>query len=201
MKKILIIVFLLLSSCGCSRYNELNKLAIIKTIGLEFYNNEYTLYADIIDEISENNNIKTYLLIKKNSDVKKLFDDIKIEINKKIHLSHIDLIILSPTLNNNNYNELINFVINNNDFRTDFLVAFSDNIKDLIEKTEYDEIIDTIITNKDKKIANTSFLKLMQNYLNNKSFIAPMITYDNKLTFKYNLKYYNSKIERINNDK
>ncbi len=200
MKKIIIIVIILFIT-GCTTYNELNNLAIIKSIGIEVKDNKYTLYAQIIDEIDKNNNPKTQIIMEEGDNIQELFQNIKIHINKEIYLAHIDLLILNK-IDNTILNNIINYFLNNQSFRNDFLTILSDNINDILEKTKYDEIEKIITTNKDtKKIIKISFEEIIQNYLDKKEFSLSKINYQNKINFEGNYKFLNNKLERINNEK
>ena len=140
MKKILIIIFTIfftIFTTGCKHYTELNDLAIIKSIGITYSNNEYTLYAEIIDEVNEDKLPETKIISEKNKNIKELFNNIKLLVNKEIYLSHIDLLIISETLNNDNYQEIIDYFLNNNDFRNDFLCVFSEKIEDVLKNSKY----------------------------------------------------------------
>lgn len=197
MKKILLILFFLLT--GCTKYTDLKDLTIIKSIGIE-YNDKYTIYAQIYDEIKKDIEPKTKVVITDGSTIKELFDNLKKKVNKEIFLSHIDLLILNTNIKDKNYSEIIDYFITNNEFRNDFLVILSDDINTLLKDTKYDEIEDFIKANGNiKNIINLSFEKLANNYLENNPFIITKIEYDNY--FRYQNYYFNNhKLERIFNE-
>lgn len=200
MKKILIILLLFLLT-GCTKYNDLNDLAIIKSIGISF-DNEYTLYAEIIDDIDKDNIPKTKVINTKNKKIEKTFDNIKLLVNKEIYLSHIDLIILDPNLKDDNYQEIINYFLKNKEFRNDFLVVFSNEIENVLKNSKYDEIEELIKTNKESKdVINITFEQVIKDYLDKQKFKASLINYKNQITFIDNLEYFHNQIERINNEK
>ena len=197
MKKIFIIILFLLLITGCTKYHDLRDLAIIKTIGIT-YDNSYTIYAHIIDEIDENNNPKMKIIESNSRNIKEAFDDIKNKINKEIFLSHIDLIIFNEQLNNDNYQEIINYFLSNKEFRNDYFVIFSNDIKKLLENTQYDEVEEMLKSNKEsKKIISTSFEEIIKNYLNNKTFSLSKLIFDNEIIYLGNYRFKNNKLERI----
>ena len=111
-------------------------------------------------------------------------------VNKKIYLSHIDLIILNPNLNSKNISEIINYFLENKDFRNDFLCVYSSNIKEILENSKYDEIEEIISNNKDKKeIINITFEEIIQKYLDNKTFTLSNISYDEEIKFTKNITF------------
>ena len=199
MKKYLLLIILFLT--GCTKYNDLNELAIIKSIGIS-HNEEYTLFAEIIDEIDKDNNPITKVIETKDKDLNKLFNNIKLLVNKEIYFSHIDLLILDINLNNNDYQKIINYFLEHHEFRNDFLCVLSKDIKNVLENTKYDEIEDLITTNKESKnIIKISFEEIMKNYLDKQVFTISEVSYNEKIVFNGNYKYHNNKLERITNEK
>lgn len=149
MKKIFFLITILFFT-GCTKYNDLNELAIIKSIGIS-HNNEYTLYAEIIEEIDKDNNPKMKVIETTSNNIDELFNNIKLLVNKEIYFSHIDLILLDFNLDQKDYQELIHYFLNHNEFRNDFLCVLSKDIKNVLENSEYDEIEELITTNKESK--------------------------------------------------
>jgi len=194
MKKILILLILLLT--GCNKYTELNELAIIKSIGIEKKDN-YTLYAEIITDIKDNEPI-TEIIKVTDSNINNLFNKIKLQVNKEIYFSHIDLIILDFNLKNNDYDNLIKYFLNHHEFRNDFLTILSSDMKNVLDNSQYDEIENLIITNKESKtIIKKTFEKLMQEYLDNKEFTLSNITYQDKVMFNGNYQYKDNELKEI----
>lgn len=186
MKKILILIIILFIT-GCS-YTELNNLSIINSIGIEKRNNEYIMYANIIDSIKEKNDIKTTTLTIKSNNINNLFQELINKSNKKIHYSHLNLLILDNNLNNNDLSALFNYFLNNNNFRNDFSVIGSDNINNLLEKTKYNEINTFIKNNNNSNFIKIDIESIIKNYLDNKYFFISFIEYNNNLNYLNNRK-------------
>ena len=194
MKKLLILLILLLT--GCHKYTELNELAIIKSIGIE-KKEDYTLYALIITDIKDNEPITEIIKVSDNN-LNDLFNKIKLQVNKEIYFSHIDLIILDFNLNNNDYDNLIKYFLNHHEFRNDFLTILSSDMKNVLDNSQYDEIENLIITNKESKtVIKKTFEKLMQEYLDNKEFTLSNITYQDKIMFDGNYQYKDNELKEI----
>ena len=194
MKKLLILLILLLT--GCNKYTELNELAIIKSIGIE-KKEDYTLYALIITDIKDNEPVTEIIKVTDNN-LNDLFNKIKLQVNKEIYFSHIDLIILDFNLNNNDYDNLIKYFLNHHEFRNDFLTILSSDMKNVLDNSQYDEIENLIITNKESKtVIKKTFEKLMQEYLDNKEFTLSNITYQDKIMFDGNYQYKDNELKEI----
>ena len=182
---------------GCSNYNELDNLTIIKSIGIS-YQEKYTLYAEIIDEIDKNNIPKTKIISVESDNISELFQEIEKKVNKEIFFSHIDLILFDFTLKNNNYKEIIQFFLNNSEFRNDFYTIFTEDIQNILQNTKYDEIEKLIQT---KEVPKISFEEIISQYINNQEFTLPKITLDKEINFEGIYHYKNNQYERIKNEK
>ena len=98
MKKILILILLFMLT-GCSSYIELNDLAIINTLGLEKVNDNYKLYASIVnikDEEALEPEIETYEI--EGNSLNQIVDNLSLTLNKKIYMSHLNLLIINDTI-------------------------------------------------------------------------------------------------------
>ena len=187
MKRVLLILIIFIT--GCSKYNDLNELIIIKSISIS-YNQKYYINAQIIKSIDENNNPKMKIIESSGNTISESFDNLKKLINKKTYLSHIDLMVLNKNLTNNNYDEIINYFIQNNDFRNDFYCIFSTDPKLLLEKTGYDEIEIFLKTSeKNQKITIKIFDDVIKEFIDNSEITLPDITYHNEILYKNNYKY------------
>lgn len=200
MKKIiLIILFLCLTGCD---YIELNDLSIIKSIGIDYQDNEYILYAEIIDDINKENIPTTKIITAKDQSIKDCFQKLIVLSNKTIHYSHIDLLILSTNLSNDNLKETFNYFLENKSFRNDFMTIASNEIENLINNSEFDEIEELIENNQHKELINIDIEEVIKKYLDNQCFTLSLLVYeDDNVTYKYNVKYANNKVERIDYEK
>ena len=200
MKKIILLIILIFMT-SCTKFSDLKNISIIKSIGID-YDNEYIIYAQIYDEIEKNSVPKTKNIIARDKDIINAFKSIKQLSNKEIFFSHIDLLILSTKLKDNNYQEIINYFIQDNNFRNDFLCIFSDNIKNLIDNTKYNEIEDMFKSNIDiKRTLNITFNELANNYLENNEIKLSKVSYDKNKLILSNYRFKNNIIERISNEK
>lgn len=196
MKKIIFIICILLCS-GCD-YIELNNLSIIKNIGITLEDNEYILYASILDEINEENIPSVKVISIKKETIKECFQELIIRSPKNIYYSHIDLLILGNNLKDNNLEEIFQYFLKNNKFRNDFLTISSSNVEKLIKNTKYNEIEEMIKNNAYSKIIKIDIEEVIKDYLDNNKITLSLFTYDeNNLLYKYNIKYQNNQIERI----
>lgn len=192
MKKIFLLLIILLLT-GCTKYNDLNELAIIKSIGIS-HSDKYTLYAEIIEEIDKDNNPKMKVIETESDKIEDLFNNIKLLVNKEIFFAHIDLILLDFNLEKDDFQDLINYFLKHNEFRNDFLCVLSKDIKMVLENSKYDEIEELITTNKESKnIIKISFEEIIKDILDKSEFSLSEVTYKDEITFNGNYLYQNGR--------
>ena len=201
MKKIFLIILIPLFLTGCNSYIELNDLGIINKIGIEKENNNYKLYASIIKNTDENKiENEIYSVTAKN--IPDLIENLALTLNKKIYLSHLDLLIINHSIKTNELKELITFFLNNNDTHNSFLIINTDNIQDLIANTEFKEVnnLIEINTNETSKSIKTTMFDIATNYYLNKPIYIQNIGYNNHIYLNGFTKLYNNKQEIIDNN-
>ena len=93
MKKIIILLIVLLIFLGYTPYNELNSLAVVDTLGIDFTDNKYYLYLNII-----NDDNKVYKVT--GDSLGEVFLKARNIDNKKTYYKHLEVVIFNTnTLN------------------------------------------------------------------------------------------------------
>lgn len=185
MKKIILIILILFLITGCSSYIELNDLAIIDIIAIQKNNNNYKLSISYIEEIDKDSlTPKTKIIEKESSNIFLAFDELKLNINKKIYLSHLNMLIIDNSIKTKEIDEIINYFLNNQDSREDFLVIYSDEIENIMQNSKFQEINDLVKINyqETSKVIYTTMYDLIKNYYNNKSFYLTKVNYDQNIS-------------------
>ena len=180
MKKILILILLFMLT-GCSSYIELNDLAIINTLGLEKVNDNYKLYASIVnikEEESLEPEIETYEI--EGNSLNQIVDNLSLTLNKKIYMSHLNLLIINDTIKTQELDEIINFFINNNETREDFLVINTNNLESVIKNSKFQQINDLVenSSRETSKTIYTTMYDVIKNYYDKESIYLPYIASD-----------------------
>ena len=202
MKKLIILIIILLLT-GCNSYIELNDLGIIQIIGLEKQNNNYILTTSIIENIDKDNNITYSIYNIEGNNIPELFDKLSLSLNKKIYLSHLDTLIINDSIKTNELDNIINFFLNNNESRNDFLIITTNNISNLINNIKSENINNLVKLNEleTSKSIYTTMFDLINNYYNNNPIYLTNIEYNNKLYINGITKIEHNKHEYINEDK
>lgn len=163
MKKIFLLL-MILTLTGCSYYNDINNLAIVNEIAIE-YSDKYNIYIKVISSNQENES-KIY-----NESCNKIiecFSNLNNKLTKKIYLTHLDLLILDKNINNENINEIINYFLNNQSSRNTFRTIMINGINTDLLNTDSIDLINLLdLSNKSNGIvSNITFDEMIKDILN-----------------------------------
>ena len=103
MKKILILLLPIIFITGCSSYTELNDLGLVSLLGIDYSNNNYKIYVTIMEGNQDDGTLEksqTYFYSEA-STLEEAFQNITLQSDKKIYLSHIDCLLVTDSLINN----------------------------------------------------------------------------------------------------
>ena len=194
---LLIIIFL----TGCSSYVELNNLAIINIIGIEKINDDYKITISLIDKIDDDfePTMETVNIIDSNLNL--AFIKLTNLLDKKIYLSHLNVLVINNSIKTIELKEIINFFLNNQESREDFLVTFSNNINDVLEKSNFQEINNLLKINykETSEVIYMTMYDLIKNYYDNNSFYLTNIDYKDNIYIKGIISFKNNNYEELNN--
>ena len=184
MKKIFFLIIIIFTLTGCNSYTELNNLSIVNTLGIDYQNNSYNLILSTIERSNDKDNINTYSANKKV--LNEAINDIYLTSNKKLYLSHIDLLILTPNTINNKLDEILDIFLKNNEYRNNFQVVImnSNDIENFFNKKVNSKEITSLIDNNSKE-TGIVYKKELEEFLNdilidNNSYL-PTITFNNDI--------------------
>lgn len=186
MKYIKLILLLLIISLttGCVSYTELNELGIIDMILIDKDNDNYVVTINMITPTKDNLEAKnTYQASGENLD--KCLNILYLKTTKKISFSHLELMALSPNLEQNDYDEIINLFFNRVDSRNSFSTVIIDNSVKLFEYKSKD-INDLININGEESgiVFIKQFDEIVKDILETNISYIPYISIDDELTIK-----------------
>ena len=162
MKKILILIFVFILT-GCYNYHELNDLAIVKGISIDFINNQYVLnYA--IQEY-QNNKEEINILEGKGKTITEAISDINL--GKKLYLGHINICIIQEYVARHGTIDAIDFFFREPKSKQTFqlLIAKNESAKDILKNLSSNNKLDDLVknTNNQNNIVNTTLLSFLKN--------------------------------------
>lgn len=167
MKKILILIMLLFTLTGCYDYKEINDLAIISAIGVDYQDEAYITTLEVLNDNEEKDSAKltSYIKIGTGKTLTSAVEDAADKLPKQVTLNHVKLMILSNSIASEKFQNIMDFFLRNTYFRENFYVVSSmDNAPDevLATTTENSPIasiaITSILENMDYS-SNTNILK------------------------------------------
>lgn len=167
MKKILIIILTLLLCTGCFDYKEINDLAIINAIGVDYENDEYVITLEILnDQIDKDSSkITSYTKVGHGKNLTSAIENAADKLSKQLIFNHIKLMILSKSIIEEKFENIIDLFLRNTYFRENFYVisATKNKPETLLNHTTNDApIASTAITDTLESIrysSNTNVLK------------------------------------------
>ncbi len=129
-KKIIVLIIIsLFFTLGCS-YKEINDLAIVSAIGIDYKDNNYVVSVQVMNLQKETNDATTESSILYSASGKTILEALKnihLKYPNTLYLGHSELLIIGQSIIlNNNINKIFDFFLREPQARTDCLVIVSD---------------------------------------------------------------------------
>ena len=152
MKKIIILVSIIFLATGCYDNIELNNLAIISGMGIDYYDNAYHLTYEILNDTKtdENTTMLSYTLGGEGKNISEAFVDTNYKVGKKPYFAHLRLIILSESVINNHLEDICDYLIRDTNIRDEFflLIAKDTSPKEILENnSKNNPVVSDLILN------------------------------------------------------
>ena len=188
MKKIIILILILLLT-GCTSYTELSDLSIVNAIGIDYKDNKFILTMNVINGELDDNKIEKELITYQSSGttLDECFHNIYLNSNKRLYLSHIDILILTDDAINNQFSNIIKNFLDNNEYRNNFNVVLLNEInltKFMNLQILSEDIINILNTNMNESGITVlkDFETIIKELLIDRNTYLPSISYkDDKL--------------------
>lgn len=207
MKKIIILLTLIFLTTGCYDNIELDDLAIVSGIGIDYKaDNFYLTYEILADtKTDENTTLQSFTVSGSGKTISEAFINTNYRVSKKAYFAHLKVLILSDEIINGHLNKITDYILRDTNLRSDFKVVVSNNTtpEDILKNNDEthpvvsETITDTIDNEKynNNLVVNNTFREILaklisDNYdviLNTISIKDKQIAIDNS----YILKRYN----------
>ena len=169
MKKI-ILILLLLCLGGCYDYKEINDLAIITAIGVDFKDDEYIITLEVLNDQTDKDSgkIESYTKTGKDKTIAKALEKAADLLSDQANYTQVKLMVLSNAIIEDKFNTIIDFFMRSTYFRENFYVISS-----------MDTSPKDILNNKtnESKVASSTIINLLDS-LNYSSNSAVLKTFD-----------------------
>ena len=158
MKKILFLLIIPFLLSGCYDYNELNDLAIISGVGIDYKDDKFSVTFEIISTKKSGGDSSasssSYNVTAEAKTITEAFLKNGNNMDKVPYFDHIEIVVISEEIAKNYLNEVSEYLIRSTKFRDEFYMAIS---KDTTAK----ELIST--TTKEKPLASNFLVQLLEN--------------------------------------
>lgn len=127
MKKIIILIITIFLLSGCS-YRELNDLAIISAIGIDYDNNEFKLTAQVMNVKSSNSGIaeeESLIYESTGPTIAKAIRNFSIRYPKNAYLGHLELIVINIEAAEQKLDEIFDYFIRSPEARSSSFVVIA----------------------------------------------------------------------------
>ena len=128
MKKLIILITIILLITGCYNYRELNDLAIIDALGIDYKDNKFLVTAQILNvEKKETDDTKKLIVVYEGEgqSIAEAIRNMSLDDPKEMYLGHLELIILGESLTTDNINKVFEFLLRDPKLRSEALVVSS----------------------------------------------------------------------------
>lgn len=156
MKKILILLFIPILLGGCYDYNELDDLAIVSGVGIDYQDNQFNVTFEILSTKKEGDNSSSssaYTVSASGDSVTSAFANNGNNLDKIPYYDHIEIVIVSEEVAKNHLKEVCEYLIRSSKLRNEFYLTIAE------EKSAKD-VIST--TSKEKPVASTFIVDLLE---------------------------------------
>ncbi len=132
MKKIILFIVILLGTCGCYDYQEINNMAIIVGIGIDYQNEEYQMTYEILN-IQKNNESgsqpdKSYTVTGNGKTITEVVVNAETKIAKKASFSHLQLMLIGNNLATHGISDMADYFLRNNKITNNFYMVLCNNV-------------------------------------------------------------------------
>lgn len=201
MKKIIIIFIFLFFICGCNNQVEINNIAVITGMIIDFKNDEYNVTIETI--VSEDDK-KIKIFKESGSSIDEVLAKLSKTSNKELFISHLKTLIITKNIINNNIN-FYDYFLRNPKSKLNFNIYLIDNDIDIFNENESLSLyLDDLIDYNTKTFAsseNLSFIDYIYKlYEPGLDILYPKLNYNNKNLLLNNLSFIVDDEEIILND-
>lgn len=129
MKKLFLILFIPFLLSGCYDYNQLNDLAIISGIGIDYKDEEFKVTFEVIATKKEgetSGSSSTYYITSTGDTLVDAFAKSANKMDKVPYFEHVEMVIFSKEVAENHLNECIDYLIRTERLRNEFYASIAE---------------------------------------------------------------------------
>lgn len=179
MKKIIILLIgVLFLTSGCYDYTELNELAIISAISIDYKEENYEVALEILNSKNKNDTTekkKVYIAKGKGKNISEAVYSSSLELAKTPYLAHLKAVIIDEEIACNHLKEIVDYLLRDNYIRNIFYVVVAKDEKavDILENSDTNNpIVGTAIKS---LIENTTYVNNISANANYEKLVVDII--------------------------
>lgn len=127
MKKIFVLIISIFLLTGCYDNIDLNELAIISAVGIDYYDDNFQLTYEILNDIKTENNsaMLSYTIEGEGKNISEAFANANYKVGKKAYFAHLKIVILSQSVIDDKLNEISDYLLRDTNIRDEFIAMVS----------------------------------------------------------------------------
>jgi len=129
LKKILILLSFIFLLTGCYDNIELDDLAIITGVGIDYKDNKFYLTYEILNDTKteENTTLLSYTVSGHGKSISEAFINTNYKVSKKAYFAHLKVVILSEEIINGHFDKITDYILRDTNIRSEFKVVVANN--------------------------------------------------------------------------
>lgn len=147
MKKIFLLIFILIGITGCYDYQELNNLAIISGIAIDYQDEKYIVNFEVLNnkknDSKQESPLKSYLVEAEAPTISEAFLKTSDKISKECYFAHLKIFIMSETAAKEKLLDITDYIIREPTIRNIFypVIATNTSAKDILNSNTTEDPI------------------------------------------------------------
>ncbi len=131
MKKLIILIGSIFLLTGCYDNIELNDLAIVSGLGIDYYNENFHITYEILNDIKteENSAMLSYTVEGDGKTLSEAFANANYRVGKNAYFAHLKIVLLSESIIKDKIPNIIDYLIRDTNIRDEFIPLVTENVK------------------------------------------------------------------------
>lgn len=125
MKKIIILISFIFLLTGCYDNIELDDLAIITGVGIDYKDNNFYLTYEILSDTKteQNTSLLSYTVSASGKTISEAFINTNYMVSKKAYFAHLKVVVISEEIINGHLDKITDYILRDTNIRSEFKVV------------------------------------------------------------------------------
>ena len=169
MKKIVILIISIFLLTGCYDNIELNNLAIVTGIGIDYIDDNFYVNYEILNDTNTEEviSMKSFIASGNGKTINEAFTNVNYKVSKKPYFAHLKVVVVSKEIIDNHLKDIVDFLLRDTNIRDEFFLLATTNatpLEILSHNSNYYPVVSELIINlKDNEKYNNN-LAIDENY-------------------------------------